>query len=120
MDNKLNFSSHIEYLVSKCNSRLFLMRQLKSYGLNSDGLKTFYISNIRSILLYGAPAWHSLLSVSSKEKLESIQRSATRIITPDLCHIESLDFLSIPLLNDFIFSSCAKHFERISISISII
>ena len=114
VDNKLNFSSHIEYLVSKCNSRLFLMRQLKSFGLNSDGLKTFYISNIRSILLYGAPAWHSLLSLSSKEKLESIQRSATRIITPDMCHKDRLDFLSIPLLNDFIFSSCAKHFERIS------
>ena len=53
IDYKLNFSSHIEYLISKCNSRLLLKGQLKSFGLNSDSLNTFYIFNIRSILLYG-------------------------------------------------------------------
>ena len=42
IDNKLNFNSHIDFLVSKCNSRLYLMRKLKTLGLDSKGLKTFY------------------------------------------------------------------------------
>ena len=74
--------------------------------------KLFYISYIRSILLYGAPAWNSLLSLSSKEKLKTVKRSASRIFTPDLCHTYRLDFLSVPLFNYFNFSRCAKHFER--------
>ena len=49
---------------------LIMMRQLKSFGLNSDGRKTFCFANKKSVLLYGAPAWQSLLSLSSTEKLE--------------------------------------------------
>ena len=56
------------------------MRQLKVQGLNTEGLETFYTSNVRSILLYGAPAWYSFISKDSKDMLERIQRSATRII----------------------------------------
>ena len=90
------------------------MRKLKFFGLNSDGLKPFYTSHTRSFSLYRAATWSSLLSLSSKEKLQTIQRSATRIITPDLCDTDRLDFLSAPLLTDYIFSRCAKQFERIS------
>ena len=59
IDNKLNFNNSIDYLVSKTNSRLFLTRQLEAQGLNTEELKIFYTSNLRSILLYGAPAWYS-------------------------------------------------------------
>ena len=54
VENKLSFSSHVDHIISKCNSRLFLVRQLKVLGLNAAGLKTFYTSNIRSLLLYGS------------------------------------------------------------------
>ena len=90
------------------------MRQLKMLGLNAAGLKTFYTSNIRSLLLYGAPAWHSILNSTSKDKFELVQRSASRIIYPDLCHEERLALLSLPLLMDSIFSIYANHFKSIS------
>lgn len=93
---RLNYISHID-------SQWFFTRQLKSFEPNSGGLKTVYISNIRCTLLYGTLAPFSLLLLASKEKLESLQRSVTKTITPDMCHIDSLAFLSIPLLNDFIF-----------------
>ena len=51
VDNKLSFSNHPESSVSKCNSRLFLMRKLKTLGLYSQGLKIFYESNMRSLLV---------------------------------------------------------------------
>ena len=63
LDNKLSFNSHIDSLISKTNSRIFLMRQLKTAGLNADVLKTYFITNIRSILLCG-----SLLGIHSFPK----------------------------------------------------
>ena len=90
------------------------MKQLKVLGLNAAGLKTFYTSNIRSLLLYGAPAWHSILNSTNKDKLELVQRCASRIIYPDLCHEEKLALLSLPLWNDFIFSICSNHIKSIS------
>ena len=31
VDDKISFSEHSDFLVSKCNSRLFLMRKLKTF-----------------------------------------------------------------------------------------
>ena len=84
IDNKLSFNKHVDSLVSACSSRLFLMRKLKTIGLNSDGLKAFYLSNIRSKLSYAAPAWYSLLGEHNRERLERIQRAALKIISPNL------------------------------------
>lgn len=113
IDNKLSFNTHVDNIVSKCNSRLFLMRKLRTVGLGNDSLKIFYASNIRSVACYAAPAWFTLLSDNNKERLERIQRSATRIIYPELCYAERLDMLSLPLLADFMFKLSYTHFIKI-------
>ena len=75
--------------------------------------KPFYESNIRSILIYGARAWFTILSDQCKEKLESIQRSATRVIFPDLAYEDRLELLVLQTLSDFVFSNCKRYFNRI-------
>ena len=80
--NKISFSEHSDFFVFKCNSRLFLMRKWKTLGPNNAGVKTFFGSNIRSILIYVAPAWFTIMWNQSIDKLESIQRHATRVIFP--------------------------------------
>ena len=55
IDDHLNFSKLIDEVMSKCDKRIFLLRQLKILGMNATGLKTFYCSNIRSVLSYAAP-----------------------------------------------------------------
>jgi hypothetical protein len=57
MDKNLTFSEHVAGVTAKCNSRLFLMKKLKAVGLSLHGLKTFYVTNIRSVICYAAPAW---------------------------------------------------------------
>ena len=90
------------------------MRALNTLGMNSVCLKTFYVSNIGSLLIYGAPAWYTILSDQCKEKLESTQRSATGVIFPYLAYREDrLELLVLPTLDDFIFRICKKHFYRI-------
>ena len=39
---------------------------------------------MRSLLVYGASVWCTLLRDTCKRKLEHIQRSATRIFVPDM------------------------------------
>ena len=75
------------------------MRKLKTLGLNNAGLKTFFESNIHSILIYGAVAWFTIMCKQSKDKLDSIQRHATRVIFPHLVY----DELNMQTLHDFIF-----------------
>ena len=77
-------------------------------------LKIFFECNMRSLLVYGAPVWYTLLSDTCKRKLEGIQRSATRVIFPDMDYDERLSVLCMPLLQDFIFGLCSKHFFKIS------
>ena len=75
--------------------------------------KPFYESNIRSILIYGARAWFTILSDQCKEKLESIHRSAARVIFPDLAYEDRLELLVLQTLSDFVFSNCKRYFNRI-------
>ena len=85
IDNTLitiTFSNHVDYIVSKCSQRLYLMRLLKRMGMDRDGLRTFYIANIKSIISYACPVWYNLLSGTDKTRRERIQRSATRIVLP--------------------------------------
>ena len=114
LDDHLSFSKHVESLISSCNSRLFLLRQLKVLGMNESGLKNFYLANIRSILTYASPAWFSLLSDGDKSSLERIQRSATRTIFPDHSYEERLLLLHFPTLSNFIFDLSKKHFIKIA------
>jgi len=102
-DKTLIFSEHTTNVASKCNSRLHLMRQLRQMGMNSEGLLTFYKTNVKAVTSYAAPAWFCFISENNKRKLESIQRTATRIILPETdSYTTRLNKLSLPTVNEFI------------------
>jgi hypothetical protein len=81
IDSKLSFNDHVANTSAKCNSLLFLMRKLKQFGLNSNGLLLFYISSIRTVLCYASPAFYTILSKANFNKLDRIQRQATHHFT---------------------------------------
>ena len=93
--NKLYFNQHVDSLITKCNSRVFLMHKLRTIGLDVQGLKTFYLSNIRSINSYSAQAWFSLLGEHNREHLEKIQRSCTKIMVPESEYADRLAILNM-------------------------
>ena len=69
IDHHLVFSTNTDKVNSKANSRIYFLRQLKILGMDSNGLCTFYSSNIRTLLSYASPAWYSLLSQGDKDRL---------------------------------------------------
>jgi hypothetical protein len=114
IDENLNFNAHVQYILSKCQSRLFLMRKLKQVGMDRNGLLVFYTTNVRSILIYGCPAFYTLLSSSAILKLESVQRSATRIVLPEYeSYHTRLEILKLSELSTFMYEKARAHFSKI-------
>ena len=71
----------------------------------SDCLPKYLCVNIRSLIIYGAPAWLFILNDCDNKCLERIQRSATRTILLELSYKNRLSFLKLPTLYDFVFDS---------------
>jgi len=114
-DKTQTSSEHTTNIALKCNYRLHLMRQLRQMGMNSEGLSTFYKTNVKPVTSYAAPAWFCFISENNKRKLESIQRTATRIILPETdSYTTRLNKLSLPTVSEFLFDIWASHFSKIA------
>ena len=97
VDSTLLFSQHVSQLLSKCNSRIFPMKQLKQMGINSTGLLTFYKANLKQVILYACPTWYTFLAEKDKTELERLQKTATKIIFTDIeCYEERMSQLHLP------------------------
>jgi hypothetical protein len=79
-DNKLTWTEHVEYTMTKCNKRLNLMRSLTGtdWGASKKSLLTIYKVLIRSLLDYGAIAL-DCTSEANKKKFDTIQYKALKI-----------------------------------------
>jgi hypothetical protein len=113
VDCKLAFSDHVSIITSRCNSKIHIMLQLKRMGMDTSGLRKFYCTYIRPSLIYGAPAWYTLLSGQDRAKLENTQRAALRLILPEQSYEERLTSLNIPTLEDFVHTISQNHFTKI-------
>ena len=99
LDRNLTFSDHVKDVCSRLASKLYGMRVLKRLGRNSEGLKTYYIANIRSVLTYASPVWASLISDNNMTKLIQIEKSAMKIIDADFSYQETLCKIQLPPLD---------------------
>ena len=79
----LSWSSNTDYMVERANKKLWFLRRLKKLGANQDDLKDVYVKQIRSILEFAVPVWHSSLVGEDRLKTERVQKSALRIIFGD-------------------------------------
>ena len=71
---------HIDYMIGKAKRKLWLLRHVKRAGLPESDLLKFYIAFIRPTLEYAAPTFHSMLTADMTDKIEGIQRRASKLI----------------------------------------
>ena len=71
-DSKLNWKENINSVLKKVNSRMYCMRKLRSFGVNSDTLVTFYNAVICSIIMFGSVCWGRNISKLDRGRLEKI------------------------------------------------
>ena len=82
-DTMHTFSNHVKTTITKCNSKLNILKALAgtSWGQDKETMIITYKSICRSILEYATPIWSPSISDTNWEKLQVIQNKALRIAT---------------------------------------
>ncbi|KAI3376951.1 hypothetical protein L3Q82_000191 [Scortum barcoo] len=68
LNDSLDWSDNTNALVKKGNSRLFLLRRLRSFGVQGPLLRTFYDSVVASAIFYGIVCWASSITDRRQEE----------------------------------------------------
>ena len=77
---KLNWKENINYVLKKVNLRMYCMRKLRSFGVNSDMLVTFYNAVICSIIMFGSVCWGGNISKLDRGRLEKIVKKVGHVV----------------------------------------
>ena len=79
IDDKLTFSDHVKLSKSKAHQRLFFLRKLKKFHVDTTIMQFFYHSVIQSILTFNIICFYGLLSNESKKEIDKVVKLAGRI-----------------------------------------
>ena len=66
-------------MLKKVNTRMYCLRKLRSFGVNSGMLVTFYNAVICSIIVHGCFCWGGNISKFDRGRLEKIVKKAGHI-----------------------------------------
>lgn len=83
IDDQLNWNSNTTKIYKKANQRLYFVRKLKYFNVNTRILNLFYQNTVLSLLTFCAITWFNSLSVFNRQKLVRITKQASRIIGSD-------------------------------------
>ncbi|KAI3357979.1 hypothetical protein L3Q82_003006 [Scortum barcoo] len=72
LNDSLDWSDNTNALVKKGNSRLFLLRRLRSFGVQGPLLRTFYDSVVASAIFYGIVCWASSITDRDRRRMDRL------------------------------------------------
>ena len=76
----LKWKRNTEYIVSKARRKIWILRRLLHLDLSIFDLFNVYTKEIRSLLEFAVPVWHSSLTRKQSTSIEAVQKLAFRII----------------------------------------
>lgn len=76
IDKSLTWDTHVHWVCDRLSQRLYFLRRLWFYGLNSKIILLFYQSVLEIVIRYGLSTWYKNLNVKSKTKIQGIVRTA--------------------------------------------
>ncbi|CAL9684750.1 unnamed protein product [Knipowitschia caucasica] len=80
LNHKLDWTHNTDALFKKGQSRLYLLRRLRSFGAQGPLLKTFYDSVVASAILYGVVCWNSSITERDRKKLDKVIRKSSSVL----------------------------------------
>ena len=80
VSHDLKWKMNTDYICSKASQKLWILRRLKKFNLDEYKLRDVYEKEVRSILEYAVPVWHSGLTNQQSKQIERVQKQALRII----------------------------------------
>ena len=110
ISSDLKWKENVQYIVSRCMKRLWMLRRIRELGGSSGDLLTVYKLQIRCLAELACPVWNGALTINDSLRLERIQKNAARIILGQnyLTYENALSILNIPKLSDRRKDLCLK------------
>uniref|UniRef100_A0A1A7YZ32 Uncharacterized protein n=1 Tax=Iconisemion striatum TaxID=60296 RepID=A0A1A7YZ32_9TELE len=88
LNSKLNWSNNTDALYKKGQSRLHLMRRLRSFRVNSQLLKSFYHSVVGSVIHSAVVCWGAGSSDRDRKRLNKLVNKASSVLGCPLDTVE--------------------------------
>ncbi|TWW54691.1 hypothetical protein D4764_0239290, partial [Takifugu flavidus] len=88
LNNNLDWTHNTDALVKKGNRRLFLLRRLRSFGVQGPLLRTFYDSVVGSAIFYGIVCWSSSITDRDRKRMDRLVRRASSVLG---CPLDSME-----------------------------
>jgi hypothetical protein len=80
IDEKLTWEDNTNLVCTKARKRLFFLRKLKEFSIDRQIMRLFYNSVIQSVLTFNITVWYKCLSVTQKDKISKVVKTASRCI----------------------------------------
>ena len=90
LNNKLDWSNNTEALYRKGQSRLHLLRRLRSFGVSRALLRTFYDTVVASAVFYAIVCWGGGSTDRDRKRLNKLVKRASSVLGCPLDSIEEV------------------------------
>ena len=80
LSSDLSWAANTQYIIERCNNKIWTIRRLKNLGASTDDLLEIYFKQIRSIAEFGIPVWNSSLTGDDVVALERVQKTVLHVV----------------------------------------
>ena len=86
ISDDLRWGPNTDYICTKATRRLWVLRRMKIFKLDTEYIIDTYNKEIRSLLEMAVPVWHSGLTKKQSKDIERVQKTALYIIFGENYH----------------------------------
>ena len=83
LSSDMKWNANTNKIIATAFKRLWMLRRLKSLGTELPELIDVYIQQIRSVLEFAVPVWHSGLTQCNRYDIERVQKAALHVLLGD-------------------------------------
>ena len=88
LNKNLDWTVNTQAVYKKGQSRLHLLRRLRSFGVRDGLLRTFYDSVVASAIFYGVVCWSSSITAAERKRLDKLVKKAGSVLGCSLDPVE--------------------------------
>lgn len=79
ISDNLKWKQNTNFIVTKARGKIWMLRQLLPLKLSNLELFDVYVREVRSVLEYAVPVWHSGLTQKQSSDIEAVQKLAFKL-----------------------------------------
>ncbi|KAI5086940.1 gastrula zinc finger protein XlCGF28.1-like, partial [Silurus meridionalis] len=90
IDEKLTFGAHVDAVCKKAHQRMYFLRKLYGFNVDSTFMKMFYSCFIESVITFTFVCWYGSLNLKNRNRLQGIVKVCGKIVCTNLLDLNSV------------------------------